>query len=198
MKAEKPIGPTDEVQSSLSLVMFMVAAMWVIELVDFLTRHRLDRWGIQPRTARGLIGIFAAPFLHGSWTHLIGNTIPFVALGSIVAITSKQLFAVAVVSIIALGGLGVWLLAPGGAVHIGASGLVFGMITFLVARGFFTKRVTHVLLGVVIFVLYGSALWGVLPGRPGVSWQGHLFGAIAGVLAAGATAAIADPQRDSK
>ena len=87
-----------------------------------------------------------------------------------------------------MAGLGTWLVAGAGTSHIGASGLVFGWLTYLVVRGFFARRPGQIVLGIVLFVMYGSVLWGVLPGQPGISWQGHLFGAVGGVLAARVTA----------
>ncbi|KRB77756.1 rhomboid family protein [Nocardioides sp. Root190] len=161
-----------------------VALLWVIEVVDVAASHRLDGWGIQPRSGEGLFGILAAPLLHGGWDHLVANTVPALVLGFLTLVTGLARGLAATAIIWVAGGLAVWLLAGGNSVHIGASGLVFGWITYLVVQGFVDRKPWEIVIGVVVLLVYGSVLWGVLPGQPGVSWQGHLFGAVAGVLAA--------------
>ena len=161
----------------------VVATMWVVELIDLLPHTNLDRWGIQPRQLSGLTGLVASPFLHDGFGHLIGNTIPFLVLGCIIAASGIQRFVQVTVIVGLISGLGVWLFAPSGTVHIGASGLVFGYLTYLMARGFFERHVGQIIVGLVVLFFYGSILWGLFP-RPGISWQGHLFGAIGGVVAA--------------
>lgn len=129
------------------------------------------------------MGIVTMPFLHDGFGHLISNTIPFLVLGSIVAASGLDRFFTVAAIVTVTSGVGVWLLGPDGTVHIGASALVFGFLTYLLARGFFEHRVTYLLVGVVVLFLYGGVLWGLLP-RPGISWQGHLFGALGGLAAA--------------
>lgn len=165
------------------LVAVMAAVMWAVEIVDVVAGD-LDSAGIRPRDPEGLVGIVAAPFLHGGFGHLFGNTIPFVVLGAVIAL-SGLMRVVSVTAIVALvGGLGVWLVAPATTLHIGASGIVFGFITYLIARGLWSRRALHLVVGfVVLFVYGGTLLFGFVP-TPGVSWQGHAFGALGGVLAA--------------
>lgn len=170
-------------RADLTPVVVMLAAMWVLEVVDTVLRHRLDRYGIRPRDAEGLLGIAAAPFLHGGFGHLIANSVPFALLGGIIAIGALQRFLLVSVIVALVSGGGVWLLGAAHSVHIGASGLVFGYLTYLMARGLFARNLLYLLGGVVVFMVYGGVLWGVLP-APGISWEGHLFGAIGGVLAA--------------
>lgn len=166
------------------LVVFaMVAVMWVVEIIDVLPHTDLDSWGIRPRQLRGLTGIVLAPFLHDGFGHLIGNTIPFLVLGCIIAASGIQRFVQVTVIVGAVAGLGTWLVGPAHTVHIGASGLVFGYLTYLITRGVFERHLGQIVLGVVVAFFYGSILWGLLP-RPGISWQGHVFGAIGGVVAA--------------
>ena len=124
------------------------------------------RWGIRPRTARGLVGIPLAPFLHSGLSHLIANTIPFAVLGAVVALGGVKRFVEVTVTIVLVSGLGTWLFGTGGTIHIGASGLVFGYLTYLIARGFFAAKPLWILGGIVIGLLYGGMLWGLLP-RPG-------------------------------
>ena len=173
----------DERTGGLLLVAAMVVLMWLVETVDLLTGN-LDALGIEPREIEGLTGIPLAPFLHGGFGHLIGNTVPFVVLGAVIALSGLARVA-AVTAIVALvGGLGTWLVGPAGTVHIGASGLVFGFASYLLVRGFYSRRPLHLIVGVAVLLVYGTTLlFGFVP-TPGVSWQGHLFGAIGGVLAA--------------
>jgi membrane associated rhomboid family serine protease len=162
-----------------------VALAWGVELVDQVAfRGTLDRYGIHPRTLAGLWGILAAPVLHAGWLHLAANTLPFVVLGWLVMLRRMSDFFVVTLLAMLIGGLGVWLFGAGNSVHIGASGVIFGYLGYLLARGFFERSVWAVLLGVAALVLYGGVLWGVLPGQPGISWEGHLFGFIGGVVAA--------------
>jgi membrane associated rhomboid family serine protease len=158
--------------------------LWVVEFYDQVTGEQLDRDGIVPRTAAGLEGIAWAPLLHGGWPHLIANTLPFLVFGFLVLANGIGRFVLVTGMVWVLGGLGVWLTAPDGSVTIGMSGVIFGWLTYLLVRGFFARSGTQIVLAVVLFLLWGGVLLGVLPGQPGVSWQGHLFGALAGVFAA--------------
>jgi membrane associated rhomboid family serine protease len=167
----------------LVVVAVMLAAMWAVEIIDLLPGVNLDSLGIRPRTWRGLIGIPLAPFLHSGLSHLIANTIPFAVLGAVVALSGVARFVEVTALILLVSGLGTWLFGTGGSIHLGASGLVFGYLTYLIARGFFAAKPLWILGGIVIGLLYGGLLWGLLP-RPGISFTGHLFGAAGGVLAA--------------
>ncbi|MBX7433367.1 rhomboid family intramembrane serine protease [Mycobacterium sp. Y57] len=181
------------VVGGLTIVSFVVL-LWLIELIDSLTGHRLDSNGIRPLETDGLTGILFAPLLHSNWEHLIANTGPALVLGFLMTLAGLSRFIFATAIIWVLGGLGTWLIGDIGAPtyqgvvvetnHIGASGLIFGWLTFLIVFGFFTRKVWEIVVGVVVLFIYGSILLGVLPGTLGVSWQGHLSGALAGVLAA--------------
>src|SRR5689334_9995559 len=176
-------------------IVTFVAVLWIIELFDSLSNHRLNDSGIRPLESDGLLGILFAPLLHANWDHLIANTIPALILGFLMTLAGMSRFIFATVLIWLLGGFGTWLLGNIGAHcpyvgvrcetnHIGASGLIFGWLAFLIVFGFFTRKVWEIVVGVVVLLVYGSVLFGVLPGTPGVSWQGHLCGAVAGVVAA--------------
>ncbi len=182
----------------LMVLMALVAVAWAIEIVDAIThvglsafgmRVRsvswLDSFGIAPRSLSGLLGIFFAPFLHGSFAHLIANTVPFLTLGFLVMLRGLGTFIGVTLTIMVLGGLAVWLFGASNSVHVGASGVIFGYIGYLVARGYFERSFGSIAIAVLVAVVYGGALWGVLPGNPRISWQGHLFGFLAGVVAAG-------------
>ena len=161
-----------------------VAVLWVLEIFDAASGHPLDAYGVQPRTEDGLVGIAVAPLLHFGFDHLVSNTVPALVLGFLTLATgvARGLLATAIIWVV--GGLGVWIFAQPGSNHAGASVLIFGWIVFLVVRGFRNHRSSEILIGVAVFLLYSGALLGVLPGQPGVSWQGHLFGAVGGLLAA--------------
>jgi len=169
---------------ALVVILVLTALLWVIELYDAATGGRLDYDGIVPRTADGLGGIVWAPLLHHGFAHLEANTLPFVVFGFLVLAAGLARFALVTATIWVIAGLGVWLTAPDGSVTVGMSGVIFGWLTFLLVRGFFARSGLQILLAVGLFLVWGSVLIGVLPGQPDVSWQGHLSGALAGVLAA--------------
>lgn len=161
----------------------MAVAMWIVEVVD-LVAGDLDSAGIRPRDPDGLLGIALSPFLHGGFGHLLGNTIPFLILGAAIALGGLARIAAVTAIVAVVGGIGTWIAAPAATVHIGASGLVFGFAAYLVARGAFTRRPLHVAAGLLVLAVYGTTLvLGLVP-EPGVSWQGHLFGALGGAVAA--------------
>ncbi|SIR91956.1 Rhomboid family protein [Microbispora rosea] len=169
---------------SAILMIVLVAVMWAIEIVDYVENGRLDRYGIIAHEPDGLPGILFAPFLHAGFGHLMANSVPLLILGFVAAIRGIGRFLAASLVVILVSGLGVWFTSPPDTLTIGASGLVFGYFGYVVARGLFDRRTLDIVLGVVVAVLYYSILWGALPTQPGVSWQGHLFGLIGGVIAA--------------
>ena len=143
----------------VELLLVMVAVMWVLEVINSLDSNALDTAaGIYPRNLGHLWAIFTAPFLHASFGHLISNTIPFVFLGLIVAWRGAARLALISLIVIVIGGLGTWLLSPGRTDTVGASGLVFGYATYLLARGFFDRRVAEVLTGALVAILWGWVL----------------------------------------
>ncbi len=176
--------PSDPRRAAIRIVIAMVALMWVLEVVDVALDHRLDRYGIEPRDPDGLDGVLTAPFLHVGFGHLIGNTIPFVVMGVVIAFEGPlRLLGVTAIAALA-SGLGTWLVAPANSIHLGASGVVFGYAGYLLVRGFFSRSLTHLVVGVVVIGVYGTTLLFGLAPRDGISWQGHLFGAVGGVVAA--------------
>ena len=158
--------------------------MWVVEVINTLDSNKLDGDGIYPRNLGRLWGIVTAPFIHQSFAHLIANTIPFVFMGLIVALRGAAGLLAVTAIVIVLGGLGTWLIAPSHSITIGASGVVFGYATYLLARGFFDRSVLELLTGALVGVIWGGALLASLVPHYGVSWQGHASGAIAGIVAA--------------
>ena len=185
---------------SIILLLIFVAVIWVVYLVNsLLFDGSLNRYGLSPMAlpyrwlsefepslpylAGSLRGILLSPLLHGSFSHLMSNTFPLLLLGGFVAIRgAKTLIGVSLL-VIVLGGLLVWVVGRP-AVHIGASGLVFGYFGFLVAQGWYERSIVSIVVAVGVLLLYGGIIFGVLPQSGFISWEGHLFGLIAGVLAA--------------
>lgn len=167
-------------------MIIVVALLWLVEAVNLATDNRLDEYGIRPRSVDGLWGILLAPFLHASVSHLIGNTVPLVVLGWIGLVGNQVRFFGATAIAWVTSGLGAWLIGPPNAVVVGASGVVYGWIGYLIVRGWVARDVGQALVGVVVLVVYGGgAVWGALPLVSGhVAWQAHLFGVLGGVLGA--------------
>jgi membrane associated rhomboid family serine protease len=166
------------------LLVAIVLLMWIVETINTLDSNRLDHDGIYARNVSHLWGILTAPFIHASFQHLISNTIPFVFMGLIIALRGAVRLALVTAIVIVLGGIGTWLISPGGVATIGASGVVFGYATYLLARGFFNRSPLELLTGAIVGLVWGGALLASIAPHPGISWQGHLSGGIAGVVAA--------------
>ena len=174
-----------DLTTRLGILLGFVAVMWLVEIADLVVfRGALDAQGIRPRVETGLWGIPLAPFLHRGFGHLLANTVPLLVLGWLVIVRSRRDFLWVTAVAVALGGLGVWLFGRPHSIHLGASGLVFGYLGYLFLRGYWERSLSAVLLALVAGLLYGTALWGVLPTRSGVSWEGHLFGFAGGSAAA--------------
>ena len=185
MSSKEAKSITGELKTQAIILGGFVVLMWVVEIIDLLFMGgTLDRYGIRPRSIIGLRGILFAPFLHGGLAHIAANTIPFLTLGWLIMLRETSDFFVVTVVTMVVSGLGTWLIGPTNSIHIGASGLVFGYLGFLLLRGYFERSVTAILFSIFVGSLYGGLLWGVLPLRYGISWQGHLFGFIGGVIAA--------------
>lgn len=192
---------TKERIGALLLLLIFVAAIWVVFLVNgLLFGGDLNRYGISPLAlpyrglsnleltlsyfAVSLRGVLLSPVLHGSFSHLLSNTLPLLVLGGLVALRGEKTLIGASLFVVLLGGLLVWLVGRP-AVHIGASGLVFGYFGYLLAQGWYERSFASIAVALAVFVLYGGIIFGVLPQGRFVSWEGHLFGLVAGVLAAG-------------
>lgn len=175
-------------QSRLAQALFVVggllALMWALEGLDTITANSLDSFGIEPRQLSDLPNILWAPLLHFGWPHLISNSIPFLVLGVLTYLAGPAKWVVTTLLSTLFSGLAAWLLSPVGSIVAGASGVIFGYLTYLLVRGIFSRKIGQILISVIVFALYGTVLLGVLPGTPGVSWLAHLGGAIGGVLAA--------------
>jgi membrane associated rhomboid family serine protease len=168
-------------------VALILAILWSVYLIDaFVLRGSLSQHGIVPRTLRGLLGIFCAPFLLASLSHLISNTIGILMLGSILIIRSEPAFWATTFLGVFVGGLGTWIIGRSQSDHIGASGVIFAWFGYLLFAGIFESRIGSILLSVAVFMLWGGMLWSTIPfcGPGAISWESHLCGLASGVLAA--------------
>lgn len=185
MKRRQKKSATEE----LTTLFTILGIFWAIEILDqAVFRGGLDRYGIQPRSIIGLRGIIFAPFLHGGFSHLIANTIPFLTLGWLTMIQETSDFYLVSIASALVGGLGVWLFGGANSVHIGASILIYGYLGFLLLRGVFQRNLPSIFLSIIVFLVYGGLVFGIFPSQVGVSWQGHLFGFIGGAFTAWAVA----------
>ncbi len=168
-----------------ALLATIVVILWALEIVDqIILRGSLDSWGIRPCTWSGLGEILIAPWLHVGFGHLAANTVPLVVLGWLVMLRRTRDFVVVALVSALVSGLGIWLFGGERTIHLGASGVIFGLLGALLARAYFERSWAALGLALVAGLLYGGMLWGVLPGAPGVSWLGHFFGFVGGILAA--------------
>ncbi len=167
---------------SFKTVLFIVFILWVILIIGFV--FPIENFGIKPRTAAGLPGIIFAPFIHAGINHLITNSISLLILGSIFLTMERKLSFMLVLHIIIIGGFGTWLIGRSEYTHVGASGVVYGILGYLLTMGFFIRNLRAIIVSIVVFVLYGGAIWGIFPTMSFVSWESHLCGFVAGILTA--------------
>jgi len=181
----RPESWTARLPGALLTVAVMLAVLWVLELVDAAMHGRLDAYGIRPRTVAGLEGIPMAPLLHAGFQHLISNSFVFAVLGVIayVSVTLGRFIALIAITVVS-SGLGAWAFGASNTVVIGASGVIFGLLGFLLFRGVAERSAGAITVSIMMLVIYGGTISGVLPGVPFVSWQAHLFGFIGGAFAA--------------
>ena len=170
------------IREELPFVAIIIVSIWVVFVLDLFLP--LEGFGLTPRDWAGLIGIATMPFLHANFGHLLNNTLPLIVLLTLLA-GSRADSRLTVLLIVFLGGLLLWLIGRGGAMHIGASGLVFGIAVFLIVSGLLERRTIPLMVSILVAVTYSTTLLtGILPWQTGVSWDGHLFGAIAGAVVA--------------
>ncbi|MCT4356364.1 rhomboid family intramembrane serine protease [Streptomyces sp. Je 1-79] len=175
----------DRAKTAAVLMLVWVAALWVLEAVDFATGHELDAYGIVARDPDSFGGILAAPFLHFGFGHVASNSLPLLIFGFFAALGGIRRFVAVCALIVVADGIGVWLISPSNSITAGASGLVFGLFGYLVVRGFVERRLLGIAVGVTIAAFWGGTiLLGISPANTTVSWQGHLVGLVAGVGAA--------------
>ncbi|MGY0605930.1 rhomboid family intramembrane serine protease [Corynebacterium amycolatum] len=171
--------------AAISTAIGYLVLIWTVFLVnDFIFGGALNNFGVRPRETSTLWGILTAPLLHADYGHIVANSLPGALFAGLIAMSSKRLFWQVTILITVVGGGLTWLVSGVNTVHIGASGLIYGWLAFLVVRGFVNRRVMQIILGVILASMYSGLIWGVLPTQMAVSWQMHLFGGLAGIWAA--------------
>jgi membrane associated rhomboid family serine protease len=174
-----------KVRDALVLMGAFIALIWILQVFNWADGYRLDlHFGILPHHPDRLAEVFTAPFLHFSWQHIEGNTVPLFVLGVLAAYRGIKKFLLATLIIAVVSGLAVWLFQSGNQLTVGASGLIFGYFGYVLTRGFFDRNLVDIGVGVVAGLLYWTILQVAIPGNPGISWIGHLGGLLGGVLAA--------------
>ncbi|HEY9469486.1 MAG TPA: rhomboid family intramembrane serine protease, partial [Propionibacteriaceae bacterium] len=166
------------------VMLLLLAGLWMLEFLDQLSGHQLDQLGIHAREVDGMPEIFTAPFLHAGWDHLLSNSLPFYILGFLVLLSGLARWLASSLIIIVTSGVAAWSLTPAHTIILGASGLIFGWLTYLLARGIWSRRPAQVIVAALVLLVYGGLIWGIFPSGAGISWQAHLGGAIGGVVAA--------------
>lgn len=173
------------IKAQVSVLTALVGLLWLVQILnEAVFSGQLLSYGIVPRRLVGLRGILFAPLLHGSYAHLLANTLPLIGLGWLTLLGGRRDFWLTTAVVMLMAGLGTWLLGAPNSIHIGASGLIFGYFGRLLLRGYFGRDPGAVALSLLVGVMYGSLLWGVLPSSLGISWQSHLFGFLGGAIAA--------------
>ncbi|MBL4862301.1 MAG: rhomboid family intramembrane serine protease [Crocinitomicaceae bacterium] len=173
----------NSIKSKFKIVLVLLAIMYGVQLLNSLLPFALNNYGIRPRTVSGLIGVLVSPILHVGWWHLFSNTLPLLFLLLTLMIFYEKKWVFVVTFIVIVGGGLVWLFGRS-VNHVGASGLIYGLAGYLIAKGIFEKKFKSLMISFVILIFYGSLIWGVFPTSYRISWEGHLFGVISGILAA--------------
>ena len=166
---------------AVQIVFYLTLIIWIVEIINLVFGHQFYTWGILPRNTDGLVGIVLHPFIHGSLQHTILNTLPLIVLGAFVALEGKNNFLKVTGLIVVIGGLLLWLMGRS-SYHVGASLLIFGYFGFILSIAFYRKTISSILVAVVTIFMYGGLIYGVIPMDNQVSWEGHLFGLIAGII----------------
>jgi len=159
-------------------------ALWAVHLIKLSTNLYLGNYGLLPREMDGLIGILTAPFIHGSFQHLMSNSVPLFVMTLMIIFFYKRIAYQSMLLIYILTGLAVWAFARGNVIHIGASGVVYGLVSFVFWTGIFRRNVKSIMLALIIVFLYSGLFIGVMPNQKGISWESHLFGGLVGILVA--------------
>jgi membrane associated rhomboid family serine protease len=161
-----------------------ICGLFALRWLEQVWRLPLNHYGIIPRTWRGLFGIVVAPLLHANWSHLTANALPLMVL-LVLLLADRQYYPGRTLALIwIIGGAGTWLIGRPHTIHIGASSLIFGLVVYLIAAGFLMGKWRPAVIALLVALLFGSALYGVLPQAGPISWEGHLSGAVAGLWTA--------------
>jgi membrane associated rhomboid family serine protease len=174
-----------QLRDAVVLMVGFLALIWVLQVVNWADSYRLDsEFGILPEHVSRLGDIFTAPFLHFSWQHIEGNSVPLFVLGVLAAYRSIPRFLLLTLIVAVTSGLAVWFFQPSNELTVGASGIIFGYFGYVLVRGFVDRNFLDIGVGLVAGLLYWTILAVAIPGTPGVSWIDHIGGLVGGVLAA--------------
>lgn len=178
--SEPPFAPQSW-SGALILMGVFGAVLWIVQIINASDNYGLDRFGLQPREVDGLWGVLTMPFLHASYGHMFSNTVPLLAIGWILLLSGVRTWLTVTAIVIVVGGILTWLIGPHGVI-VGASGMIFGWLGYLLARAYFSRKVKWIFTAVVVLIFFGSLLFGLFPTlHSGVSWQAHVCGFLAGV-----------------
>lgn len=170
--------------SAIQFPIYVVIFIWVVHLIKVSGAVYLGNYGLLPRDVDGIIGIFTSPFIHGSFEHLMSNSVPLFVLSTVIMLFYRKIAYQSMFLIYVLTGAAVWAFARGNVMHIGASGVVYGLVAFVFWTGLFRRNVKSIMLALVITILYNGLFFGILPDQKGISWESHLFGGIVGIIVA--------------
>lgn len=181
MDRERAFEP-ESWSGAIVLMLGFAAVLWVVQIVNAIDDYRLDRFGLKPRELGGLWGVLTAPFLHSSYGHLLANTIPVVFVGWVLLLAGLSTWAMVTGFVVVGGGLLTWVVGPGDSVIVGASGMVFGWLGYLLARAYFSRKAKWIAVAVLVLIFFGTLLFGLIPSiNSDVSWQAHVCGFVAGI-----------------
>jgi membrane associated rhomboid family serine protease len=181
-RAPKKQFQPDSWAGAFTVMAALLGVLWLIQLANASNGDRLVRFGLHPRDLDGLQGIVTAPFLHSNSGHLLANSLPFLALGWLVLTSGLGAWLLATGIIMGIDGIFTWLVAPSGTV-VGASGVVFGWLAYLIARAYFARKFAWIIIAIAAAATFSSLFTGLLPGTSGVSWQAHVGGFLGGIAA---------------
>jgi len=181
---EENISERKRIVNSLFIPVLFVVVMWAVKIVEVISNTSLSSYGLTTRDMNRLTGIVTMPFLHGDFKHLGGNSIPLLILGSLLYFFYKKVAGTVLLWIWFAGGAWLWFVGNPGITHIGASGIVYGLASFLFFMGVIRREYRSMVIALLVIFLYGSIFWGIFPIYKGVSWEGHLYGGLAGLVAA--------------
>jgi membrane associated rhomboid family serine protease len=181
-RSEPPFDPQSW-SGALILMCAVGAVLWIVQIVNAAGNYHLDdRFGVKPRQVDGLWGVVTMPFLHSSYNHLFSNTVPLILIGWVVMLSGLRTWATVTSIVVVGGGLLTWLAGPSHAVIVGASGMVFGWLGYLLARAYFSRKLKWIVVAVLVLIFFGTLLFGLFPTlNSDVSWQAHVCGFAAGV-----------------
>lgn len=178
--SEPPFDPSSW-SGALIVIAGVLAVIWGVQIANASDHYGLNRFGLKPRAVSGLWGVLMQPLLHSSWGHLLSNTVPLAIIGWTLLLSGLRVFAFVTVVVVVVGGLLTWLVAPSGEIIVGASGLVFGWLGYLIARAVFSRRLKWIVTAVALLIVFGTLLGSLLPTVDStVSWQSHLCGFVVG------------------